>query len=184
MQSWHYVDYVILAVIGLSVLTGLFRGFVKEIIALCVWVLAIWLAATYSEAFSGWVHTYIKDKTACLAVAFVLILVGTLIVGGIFNAFLSFLLHRSGLSGTDRLLGMGFGFVRGVFIVALIMLVLKMTSAPYQEYTKQSKLYAQFDPLVAWLYSYTPEFIKHMKLFDSGDNVIEAKPDESIQHNL
>ena len=39
----QWVDLAIIAVIGLSVLTGLFRGFVKELVALCVWILAIWL---------------------------------------------------------------------------------------------------------------------------------------------
>mgnify|MGYP006371064045 FL=1 len=47
MLAFHWVDYVIIAIIGLSVITGLFRGFVKELIALTVWVLAIWLALNY-----------------------------------------------------------------------------------------------------------------------------------------
>ena len=175
MTSVYWLDCVIAAVIGLSVITGLFRGFVKELIALGVWVLAIWLASSYSQSVSVWVHSYIADKTACLAVAFIAVMIGVLIAGAIVNTIISMLLHRSGLSGIDRLLGMGFGFVRGVFIVALLMLVVKMTSIPSDEYRNQSRLYALFDPMVDWLYSFTPDVIKKMAVFDksSQDSSLE-----------
>ena len=174
-MPWHWIDYVISAGIGLSVITGLFRGFIKELIALCVWVLAIWLAFTYSTMLDPWLQPYVHDKTARTVVAFVAILLATIIVGGLFNALLSFILHRSGLSGTDRILGMGFGFVRGVFIVALLMLVVKMTSIPHQDYTSQSRLYAKFDPLVNWLYAFTPSLINQVKVFDKSDTVTDTK---------
>lgn len=168
MLTLHWIDYVIIGLIGLSVITGLFRGFVKELVALSVWIVAIWLALHYWQMASNWLQPYIADKTIRTIAAFVGILVATVILGGLLNTLLSFILHRSGLSGTDRILGMGFGLVRGVFIVSLLMLVLKMTSMPYQEYQRQSVLYAQFNPLVDWLYGFTPDFIKQMKTLDGG----------------
>ncbi|KTD17107.1 CvpA family protein [Legionella jordanis] len=162
----HWVDLLIVAVVGLSVLTGLIRGFVKELIALAVWILAIWLAFSYSQSLDPWLQKYIQDKTARTVTGFIVILVAVLITGGIINATLSFILRRSGLSGTDRLLGMGFGFVRGVFIVALVMAAVKMTSVPYKTYSDNSLLYAKFDPVVDWLYAQMPEFIKQAKIFD------------------
>ena len=168
-MSWYWVDIVIIGVIALSVITGLFRGFVKELVALCVWILAIWLAFTYSSMVNHWLVPYIGDKTARTVVAFVGILLATLIGGGIVNAMLSFILRRSGLSGTDRLLGMGFGFVRGVFIVALMMLVVQLTSIPYKDFSRQSRLYAKFDPLVNWLSGFMPAVIKQVGVFDKID---------------
>ena len=108
--------------------------------------------------------------------AFILILFATLFVGGVVNATLSFILKRAGLSGTDRTLGMGFGFVRGVFIVALLMVGVKMTSLPYQEYAHESKLYARFDPVVDVIYGHLPEFIKQVKTVDNNENVIDTVP--------
>ena len=175
-MSLHWVDYVILAVIGLSVLTGLFRGFVKELIALCVWIMAIWLAYTYSQQVEPWLQPYIQDKTVRIAVSFVAILLATIIVGGLINALLSFILRRSGLSGTDRVLGMGFGFVRGAFIVALMMAVVKMTSLPHEQYSSQSKLYTKFDPMVSWLSTYMPGVIQQVKGFDKTSPVIDITP--------
>jgi len=178
-MAWHWIDYAIMAIIGLSVLTGLFRGFVKELMALCVWVLAIWLAITYSSVLDPWALPYIKDKTARMIACFIVVLIATLIVGGACNAFMSFILRRSGLSGTDRILGMGFGFVRGIFIVSLGVLVLQSTSLSSTEVTSQSRLLPHFDAVVQWLSGYMPDFIKQIKVFDkTGDpKVIMDKSD-------
>jgi membrane protein required for colicin V production len=189
-MSWHWVDSLILGIIGLSVITGLFRGFVKELIALCVWILAIWLAYRYSSYVEHWIQPYIQDHSARAVVAFIAILLATLLAGGLFNALLSFILHRSGLGGTDRLLGMGFGFIRGVFIVAFIMLVLQITSMPHQEIKEQSRLYAKFDPLVTWMSEYKPGWIKKdynsqpsVTLIDEIAPVEKAKKKGKLQIN-
>lgn len=164
----QWVDIAIIAVIALSVLTGLFRGFVKELVALCVWALAIWLGLNYSHLLDPYLKAYIQDQSIRTVAAFVAILFATLFVGGVINAILSFVLKKVGLSGTDRTLGMGFGFLRGVFIVALLMTAVQMTSLPYQQYAKDSKLYEQFVPLVAWLSLQMPEMISKVKSVDDG----------------
>lgn len=170
----HWVDLAIIAIIGLSVLTGLFRGFVKELVALCVWILAIWLGFNYSQSLDPWLQSYIQEQSARNAVAFVIIMFATLFAGGVVNALLSFILKRAGLSGTDRTLGMGFGFLRGVFIVALLMVAVKMTSLPYQQYSQNSSLYARFDPVVSLIYAHLPEFITQMKAVDKTENIIDT----------
>ncbi|MGL6029258.1 MAG: CvpA family protein, partial [Legionella sp.] len=101
----QWVDIAIIAVVTLSVLTGLFRGFVKELVALCVWILAIWLGFHYSQSLDPWLQSYIQEQSARTAVAFIIILFATLFAGGVVNAILSFVLKRAGLSGTDRTLG-------------------------------------------------------------------------------
>ena len=166
MMQLHWIDYAIITVVGLSMLTGLFRGFLKELIALCVWILAIWLAYHYTSALDPWLQHYIQDKTARMVVGFIAILLMTIIAGGIFNALLSFILRRTGLSGTDRLLGMLFGFVRGVFIVALVLAGVKITSATGRDYTNNSVLYPKFDPLVNWLYGHMQGVIQHVNVLD------------------
>ena len=169
MLTLHWVDYVIIAIIGLSVLTGLFRGFIKELISLSVWVLAIWIAVKYAACLDPWTMKFIQDKTARAAAGFIIVLILVLIAGGLVNALLSFILKRSGLSGTDRLLGMGFGFVRGIFVVSLLILIAKMLSLPTDQYRQESRLYTKFDPAVNWLYEKMPEFIKQAKAFDKAD---------------
>lgn len=172
----QWVDIAIIAVVTLSVLTGLFRGFVKELVALCVWILAIWLGFHYSQSLDPWLKSYIQEQSARTAVAFIIILFATLFAGGVVNAILSFVLKRAGLSGTDRTLGMVFGFLRGIFIVALIMVAVKMTSLPYEQHAKDSALYARFDPVVALIYDHLPDFIKQMKAVDKSEPIIDTTP--------
>ena len=166
ISALHWIDYAIIAILAVSALTGLVRGFIKEIVALSVWVAAGWLAFVYAKPVSGWLGAYIHDKSAQVVLAYIVIIVGTLIIGGILNTILSFMMHHSGLSGTDRLLGLGFGAVRGVFVVALIMVVVRISALPEDEYRKQSQLYDYFTPVVNWMYRYTPDLIKRVEDLD------------------
>lgn len=172
-MTWYWVDYAILAILALSVFTGLVRGFIKELLALSIWILAIWLAFNYAKYYESWVQPYIEEPTIRLAVAFIVILLLTLIIGGACNALISYVLKRSGLSSTDRILGVAFGFARGVLIVALLMLVIQLTSLPHEEYSKQSRIYATFDPLVHWMSQFVPDVVKRIKVYDPQENTID-----------
>lgn len=169
MQA-YWIDIAIIAIIALSIITGLIRGFVKELMALSIWALAIWAAYSYANQLDPWLQTYISEPTARKLTAYVLVVLGVLFAGSVVNALLSFILKQSGLSGTDRLLGMGFGFIRGVFLVALIMAVVKLTSLPYEMYAQNSKLYARFDPIVSWLSNLMPTVINQFKLVEATIN--------------
>lgn len=159
-MTLHWIDYVIIGVIVLSALTGFIRGFIKEIIALGVWVAAVWIAFMYAKPVSAWLGTYIQDRSAQVILAYIVIIVGTVIVGGLLNSMLSFILHHSGLSGTDRLLGIAFGAVRGVFVIALVMVVIRLSAFPEAEYRKKAYLYSYFTPMVNWMYQYAPDLLK------------------------
>lgn len=175
---WHVgvVDAVILVILTLSILTGLFRGFLKELIALFVWIAAIWLGFKYADYAGSFLGSYVHDAMARHAVGFIIIILGVIILGSIINALLSFILKNTGLSGTDRLLGIIFGFVRGVFIVALIILAVRITNLlPVEEYVNNSILYNKFTPVVDWLYKISPDFVK---------NVNKSPPPEPVRENI
>lgn len=170
-MHFHWIDYLIIGIIGLSMLTGLFRGFVKELVALMVWVITVWVGCNYSQLLAKYYEPYLHNQTVRIVAAFISIFLVVLVLGGLANWLINYLLKRSGLNGTDRFLGMSFGLARGVFIVTLLILVVEMTSIPHQEYSRQSYLYSKFSPLVSLLYTHMPDFIKHMQLFESKNNL-------------
>ena len=174
-MSWNWVDIAIFVIIGLSMLTGLVRGFVKELIALGIWILAFWLAYHYTASAEILLQQYIKDPSARKIAGFVIILLATVIAGSIVNAIFSFILKRAGLSGTDRLLGMGFGFFRGVFVVSLIIVVLNMTSIPHDNYFRDSSLYPRFDPLTKWLTARLPNVIHKVQWIEQEQEKMSTK---------
>lgn len=176
MPVLHWIDYIIIGVLALSAVTGLVRGFLKEVIALSVWIIAGWLAFVYAKPVSTWLGAYIHDKSAQVVLAYVVIIVGTILIGGIVNTVLSFMMRHSGLSGTDRLLGVGFGCLRGIFVIALVMVVVRLSALPEEDYRKKSCLYAYFTPAVNWLYRYVPDLIKHVE--DMEHHQLKPKHDE------
>lgn len=178
MPVLHWIDYAIIGVLTLSAITGLVRGFIKEVVALSVWIVAGWMSFVYAKPVSAWLGAYVHDKSAQVVLAYVVIVVGTLLIGGILNTMMSFIMHHSGLSGTDRLLGLGFGAVRGIFVVALIMVVVRLSALPEEEYRTQSCLYNYFTPVVNWLYRYTPDLIKRVEDLDHQ----HAAPKKPEQH--
>lgn len=172
MDKLGIIDGVIIVIITLSILTGMIRGFVKELIALCVWIAAIWLGIVYADAVGEYFKHYITDEIVCHAAGFVIILLSVLITGSLFNALLGFILKNTGLSGTDRLLGMLFGGVRGIFLVSLIIYAIKITDLlPAEEHLNKSILYSKFTPVVDWLYEISPNFVKHLNSTDNDEEI-------------
>ncbi|MGC1182266.1 CvpA family protein [Legionella sp.] len=169
-MKFQIIDLIIIGIVGLSSLTGLFRGVVKEVIALCIWIVAIWTGYHYSQSLTPWVGSYIQSSTASEIVAFIIIVVGVLLIGSILNFILGLVLKRSGLSSIDKILGMCFGFVRGIFIVSLVLAILSMTSLPYQPYVKGSVICNQLKPVINWVSKYIPIVLNHLKSVDSNVN--------------
>ncbi len=172
MTGMNWLDYTILGIIILSIITGVLRGFIKELIAICVWALAIWLGYHYANSLDSFFTGWINDARIRYGIGFIIIMVATLVVGGICNAFLGMILKKSGLSATDRILGMGFGFLRGVFIASLVIVVLQMTSLEKQDSMKNSQLAAQFEPIVVTFKSYIPTLVQHIKTLDSASQLV------------
>lgn len=174
-MGMHWLDIIILTVIALSIITGVIRGFVKELIAITIWGLAIWLAYHYSPALDVYLVDWIPETSLRYLASFVIILLATLIAGGIMNALLALLLKKSGLSGTDRLLGMIFGFVRGVFVVALGLVVLQMTSLSKETQVKDSRLLVVFHPAVNWVSSRVPNLLAQMSAIEKPSQLSAAE---------
>ncbi|MDF1678602.1 MAG: CvpA family protein [Legionellaceae bacterium] len=179
MAHLHWVDYGIILILTLSVLTGLIRGFVRELIALCVWVTAIWVGYTYSPEVSPFLRGYLHDGALRTTISFILLLLVTLLVGGLVSTALSFILNRSPLKGTDRLLGMGFGLVRGTFIVALLIGVVNLTSLAKESEFKQSQLYGRFKPVSDWMFGFMPQVLHEMNGLQQKEKRSEATPKQN-----
>lgn len=156
-----WIDYSILAIIVISVLIGLIRGFLREALSLVFWVLAVWIGIVFIDIPVPWLQHYIPSQTLSTIASFFLLFFLTLIVGAILGAILSIFVEKTGLTGTDRMLGIIFGAGRGALLVGLLLLFGTMVDLQKSNVWSHSVLVPQFQPLVIWLHGFLPkEFLQ------------------------
>jgi membrane protein required for colicin V production len=153
-----WIDYVILGVIGLSTIISLVRGFVREALSLVVWVFAFWVAWTFFRELAGHLGVF-SVPSVRLGVAFAILFISTLIVGALVNYLIGQLVDKTGLSGTDRLIGMLFGAARGALLIGVLVLLAGLTPFPEDPWWQESRLLGHFQELATWLKGLLPEDI-------------------------
>lgn len=163
---FNWLDYSIIGVILLSILISLIRGFFREAFSLVTWVAAFWVAFTFYGILAELLVKHFHSPTVRMIVAFGVLFVASLIIGALVNFLIGQLVDRTGLSGTDRLLGVIFGCARGVMLVTILLMMARLTPLPTEDWWKGSMLIPQFHPLETWLQGYMPQSMMgdHMAL--------------------
>jgi membrane protein required for colicin V production len=160
----NWADYCIIAALVLSVLMGLWRGFIGEMLALACWVLAFWVAWKFGDRLAGGL-TAVDEPSVRLLLGYAICFIGVLIAGAIVSFLMRKLIAGSGLSGSDRMLGMVFGLVRGLALVTFLVLILGFTPLPRDPWWHQSQLLPAFQRYALWLSAQLPaEVTKHLDL--------------------
>lgn len=138
LESLTWVDLVVIGIITVSTLLSLFRGLVKEIASLAVWVLAIVgasrLAYLVADVLPDWLSAPLQQT-----LAFLIVLVVILVVGKLLIMLAKELVSAAGISGLDRVLGMAFGMARGGLLVVVLAILASMTALPSQPAWQKAK---------------------------------------------
>lgn len=148
----NWADWTIIAIVAISCLFSLLRGFVKEALSLVTWLAASFVAIAFHERlaviFAKWIHTPSVRTVLAFAALFVL----TLMVGAIINWLIHQFVVGVGLGGLDRLLGMAFGAVRGLLLVLALLMLLPMALPEMRQdaWWHQSKFIPYFESSEDW----------------------------------
>ncbi len=143
-------DLMIVFVLGLSTVMSLRRGFAKEALSLGSWVLAFLVARHFHDVMNQGLETQIQDGLIRSIFAFIALFVGTLLVGATISYLLSALINATGLSSTDRVLGMVFGFARGALIVTVLIALVGLTPLVDDVWYRNAKLVPHFEVVAQW----------------------------------
>lgn len=142
-----WVDYAIIGIIALSAIVGLVRGLLREVLSFVIWLGALFIAWTFYKELAAELARWIASPEARAGAAFLILVFAVLILGAIFGYLLSVLVDKTGLTGTDRVLGSAFGAARGAILVAMLVFLAALTPLPDDDWWQGSFLVGRFQVL-------------------------------------
>ncbi len=158
-------DLLLLAVLGVCALLGAFRGLVRAVVGLAVWIVAGAVGWLFSEPVAAALKGAIEEPTARMLTAFLIVFV-LMLVGG---SFVGRALHRlvesaAVLKLSNRMLGAVAGVSAGVTLVVLAFLLAGLTSLPQQRWWRHSSLAPYFQSMAVFVGDYLPaDIARHIR---------------------
>jgi len=150
-------DYIIIAVLALSVMVGLWRGLVSEVLALVIWVAAFWVAWVFGPVLAVHLEGLVRQPALRIIGAYVACFVLVLVVGAVLRVLARKLIDGVGLAGPDRVLGGVFGLARGILVVTLAVFLVGFTALSRDAWWQQSILLPHFRQAAVWMEHHTPK---------------------------
>ncbi len=151
------LDWVVLAVIGLSVLLGIVRGFMREVISVAGWIFGVWLAFRYSVVVGSTFPFGAEFPLLRTAAAAILIVVACVFAAALIGWIVRKLLTAAKLSAADRTLGGLFGLARAALIIALVVFVARDTTFSREPMWRESLLLPQVEAALRFALQQFPD---------------------------
>jgi membrane protein required for colicin V production len=126
-----WLDYVVIAVLIISIAWGVWRGLVHEVLSLVGWILAFVAGNVFAMPLAERFPAAMRPELR-VVVAYVLIFIATLVVAALLAAIFTKFIKVSVLHSLNRWLGALFGLLRGLLIVVVLAMVAGLTSLPRQ----------------------------------------------------
>jgi len=136
----NILDYLLLTVLGISVIVSFYRGFIREAISLLGLIVAFFAAQQLSGPAGSFLHQWVANRGVADMLGFVLVFILALIFMGLIGASLGKLMDLAELSGTDRGLGILFGLARGLLLIAIVALLYSAYGKGNEAWVKHSRL--------------------------------------------
>ena len=159
-----WVDFVIIGIVGLSALIGFARGLIREVLSLGIWIAAAVIAWLYYKPIALQLEPWISTPALRLGAAVLILIFAVLVLGAVFGHFLTLLVDKTGLTGTDRLMGVVFGALRGALLVAMVVFLGALTPVSDDTWWQESSLIGRFQVLAErFLGEFPPSLMDGLK---------------------
>ena len=120
----HAFDIIVLLIVGVTAITGIMRGFVQEVLALVAWILAVLAIYYLHTPLTEGLTPHVASESGAGVLAFALLLLVPYAVVKFASKWVGDTSRNSVLGPIDRLLGFGFGAIKGIIIVVLAFSIL------------------------------------------------------------
>lgn len=159
-------DYGVTAIVGLSILLGVIRGLVREVLSLAAWVVAFVAAGL----FGGWLAYRLPEEIPTLELrllaGYAAVFLVFLVLMSLAAVVASKLVKAAGLGLEDRVLGVAFGAARGMLIVTVLVLVAGLTSLPQHRAWRGALLSPPLEALAMQVKQWLPGDVSHRIRYD------------------
>ena len=164
MLTW--ADFALLLILAVSMGIGLWRGFVVEVLSLTVWIAAFWLSMGYGEDVAQRL-TGVEQASARRLLGYAGVFIAVLLGGGLLTWLIGKVIANTGLSGTDRVLGLGFGLLRGLVLACVAVLLMGFTPLPQDGWWRESRLLPGVQRGAEWMAGFLPAAAAEALSFDA-----------------
>lgn len=160
MSALTAADWVIIAVIVFSAIMSVMRGFVREAASIIAWIAAFLVTGKLYLTIAP-LFKFSNDELTRNVLAIIVLFAVTLIATGMAGRLICTMVQKAGLSGFDRLLGVVFGVLRGVLIMAAVLALLQILFHLHillflqeTQWYRESVLLPDLQRLVNWFFLY------------------------------
>lgn len=159
-------DLIVIAIVAVSVGISIWRGMVREVLALASWIGAFWIAKELAGFTATWLPDSVTNPGLRLMFAFIAVMLGSLLVFSLTGMMIVHLVKVAGLTAPDRMLGAAFGLLRGLLIAVTVVLLAGMTSAPREPYWRDALLSAPLEAAALWVKPWLPRDLARRVSFE------------------
>ena len=165
LPTLGWVDWTLLALLAASVLVGLWRGLVFELMSLAGWVVAYVAAQVWSPEVALWLPIGARGTALNQAAGFAVAFIGVLIAWSLAARLLRMVIRATPLTLIDRSLGAAFGLMRGGVLLLALATVVAFTPAARAQAWQESQAAALLRQALQGLKPVLPaEVARHLLL--------------------
>jgi membrane protein required for colicin V production len=144
-------DFLILLVVATSTIMGFIRGFVREAVALVFWVAGFWLAWKFGPMIEPHLGGLLAGPQVRPWVGRLVVLVLVFLVSLVTGLIMQYFMRGIGLGAVDRVIGVLFGFARGLVLVGVAVIGCELLHLNKEDWWSQSKLVPYGETVGDWL---------------------------------
>ena len=148
IEMLNALDFLLLGILLVSLIWGLFRGLVREVLALSSWVLAGWLTWQYGATLGDYLMAWLSSERLSYFAGMGAVFIGSLVAFMLISRVAYKQFRISGLTAMNRGLGAIFGIARGVVVSTLLLFGAQFSPAIEANWYRDSELVPYFSPLL------------------------------------
>ena len=161
IEMLNALDLLLLGILLVSLIWGLFRGLVREVLALGSWVLAGWLTWRYGATLGDYLMAWLSSERLSYFAGLGAVFIGSFFAFTLISRVAYKQFRIAGLTAMNRIFGAMFGIARGVVVSTLLLFGAQFSPATEANWYRDSELVPYFAPLLEFTDGVVSRQLRH-----------------------